>query len=345
MKDVLLQAAVTIERKPPANLTSADAELFDDEFTYRTNNVCLKDFGEVWVSPDSVVYKRGHLITETLPDRSYVSYYRWRHLVRQWIRARRVTLANKRKYLLLTDSYSVGHYHWFTEVIPRLLLVGDESAEFVLLLPDHSYMRKIGIESLDRMGCTFQDIVWLDPNQFYKVPNLYFVTRVAGPGQVDDDLMHEVNRRFSSAAPRRSRKLYVSRSRASIRKVLNESEVTGMLEGLGFETVIAEDLSLAEQIGLFGACLTMVGIHGAGLTNCLFMKGGGNVIELRKSEPNYAYWHLAESIGHNYYYYNGNADSDLSLIGRGCNLTVPVGELGELVASVISSKSADKESR
>jgi capsular polysaccharide biosynthesis protein len=69
-----------------------------------------------------------------------------------------------------------------------------------------------------------------------------------------------------------------------------------------------------------------MGIHGAGLTNCMLMKPGGKVIELRKREKNYGYWHLADSLGHKYYYYHGVPDSEQSLIGSGCNLTVPVDE-------------------
>jgi len=54
------------------------------------------------------------------------------------------------------------------------------------------------------------------------------------------------------------------------------------------------------------------------------MKPAGNVVELRKREKNYGYWHLADSLDHKYYYYHGIADSDASLIGSGSNLTIPV---------------------
>jgi hypothetical protein len=54
------------------------------------------------------------------------------------------------------------------------------------------------------------------------------------------------------------------------------------------------------------------------------MPPGGQVVELRKREPNYGYWHLAESIGHEYYYYHGVPSSDMSLTGKGCDLTIDV---------------------
>jgi len=44
---------------------------------------------------------------------------------------------------------------------------------------------------------------------------------------------------------------------------------------------------------------------------------------------------LAESVGHEYYYYHGVPDSDLSLIGRGCNLTIPVDDFEEKILKII----------
>lgn len=34
--------------------------------------------------------------------------------------------------------------------------------------------------------------------------------------------------------------------------------------------------------------------------------------------------HLTDSLGHKYYYYNGIPDSEKTIIGNGCNLTIPV---------------------
>lgn len=320
----IINTSRVINRNPPANLSEEDIPLFRDFFRYRTFDSSVRRVGKARVSADSVAYKAGRLLTETLAEPKQAGYYRSRHLIKNLIRAQQVKLPLGHDHLLLTDAYSPGHYHWFSEIVPKLWCLRERANEFVLLLPNKPYLRTIGRESIELLGVKFADIVWMRDDEFYKVPNLYYVPRIAGPGQVDDGIMKQLNRKFVGDRPPPSKKLYVSRARASRRKVLNETELTALLREHGFEIVEAEGLTLRDQIELFAQCKTLIGIHGAGLTNCLFMPPGGNVVELRKREPNYAYWHLADSIGHRYYYYHGVPDSDASLIGAGCNLTVPL---------------------
>jgi hypothetical protein len=201
------------------------------------------------------------------------------------------------------------------------------------MLPDTAYMRSIAAESLGLAGLRFKGIFWMASGEFYKVPRLHHVSKVSRTGQMDDAIMKELNRAFIDGKGQGTRKFYVSRSKARFRKVLNEDKLEARLMAHGFEVIQPDDWSLAEQIAAFSECNTLVGIHGAGLTNCLFMPRGGTVVELVKREPNHGYWNLAESIGHTYFYYYGVPDSELSLIGRGCNLEIPVGDFTEKIIS------------
>jgi capsular polysaccharide biosynthesis protein len=248
---------------------------------------------------------------------------------------RKVRLDSAEDYLLATDQESINHFHWFTEALPRLWLVKDRAAGFVLMLADTPYMRSIAAESLRLAGLRFKEIFWMQSGEFYTVPRLHHISKISRTGQMNDAIMTELNRAFVSEKPPGDRKLYVSRAAAKFRKVLNEEELQERLKSFGFEIIQTEDLSLAEQIATFSECHTLVGIHGAGLTNCLFMRAGGIVVELRKREPNYGYWHLAESVGHEYLYYHGMPDSELSLIGRGCNLIIPVDDFEEKILKII----------
>jgi capsular polysaccharide biosynthesis protein len=335
MKEVLLESAVTINREPPTNLISDDAYLFEAAFRYRTNDVYVKRFGKVWVSPDSVVYKKGTVLTETLATQDHHSYYRLRHLAKKLLTGRKVKLDRTKDYLLVTDAWSAGHFHWFMEVLPRIWTIRDRAKKFVLLLPDTPYVRKVGLESLNLLNLDFEDFVLMKEGDFYRARDLYFVSRVTAPGQTHDRIMKEINAGFVGGRADGQNKIYISRAKARVRKVLNEQELIPLLKDHGFELLYGEDFSLGEQIEIFAKCSTLMGIHGAGLTNCIFMKPGGNVIELRKRERNYGYWHLAGSLGHKYYYYDGMPDSDASLIGHGCNLTIPPQDFeSEILVSV-----------
>ena len=118
-----------------------------------------------------------------------------------------------------------------------------------------------------------------------------------------------------------------TREKANYRKVVNEDALCAVLRNHGFEVLYGEELSLSEQIDIFSSAATLLGVHGAGLMNAIFMHSGSKVIELRKNEngpTNVGYWHLADSLNHSFYYYNGIPDSDKPLVGKGCNLTIPI---------------------
>ena len=331
-----LLPAKKILRQTPANLIAADSELFAAGSGYSTFDAHLRHLGTVQVSPDSVVYRHGKLITETVVEGEQISYYRYKHLAKKLLTAKRVVLEGGKRYLLVTDAWSAGHFHWFMEVLPKLILIEGKAGDFVLMLPDTPYVRTVGVESLKFLGIKFADILWMKEDQFFKVSDLYYLTRLASPGQVNDDVMQELNKRFRGDRKPGTKRFYISRSSARMRKVLNEDELETVLKVHGFETILPENHTLSDQIDLFAKCNTVIGIHGAGLTNCLFMPRGGNVVELRKREPNYGYWHLADSVGHKYYYYHGIPDSEASLIGHGCNLTIPIKDFEDKILKIIA---------
>lgn len=102
-------------------------------------------------------------------------------------------------------------------------------------------------------------------------------------------------------------KLYLSRKKAGRRKVENENEVEALLKEHGFITIYNEDYSFGDLVSIYGHTKYLVSIHGAGLTNMLFMKANSHVLELYKKITNpsdwhsLAYWYLADVLGHSYY--------------------------------------------
>jgi hypothetical protein len=65
------------------------------------------------------------------------------------------------------------------------------------------------------------------------------------------------------------------------------------------------------------------------------------VVELRKKEnrsSNVAYWHLADCLGHKYYYFNGIPDNDRPLVGHGCNLNIDLAGFENFVLKNIDNR-------
>ncbi|MEJ7848401.1 MAG: glycosyltransferase family 61 protein [Pyrinomonadaceae bacterium] len=339
-RDILLSPAIQIERHWPLNLDQADIYDFEYEQSFRTYDTFLRHYGCAWISPDSIIYKNGILADETLAHRSYRGYYRFRHLVKKLVFSKKIRLPKGKQYLMVTDSWSETHFHWLTDVLPKLLLLGESLKQYTLLLPATPYLRTVGLDSLRLADLTFEEVVLMQPDHFYYAPELSFVTKLSKSGSMHDPMMKELQSRYTKNAGDAMRKIYISRRKARIRYVLNDDEVIACLRDYGFETPFAEDLDLEAQIELFNSANMILGIHGAGLTNALFMKPGGAVVELRKREGpggNVCYWHLADSVNQRYYYLNGESDRDHGLSGTGCNLTISIPELERRVLKPLLS--------
>ncbi|MEM6972414.1 MAG: glycosyltransferase family 61 protein [Pseudomonadota bacterium] len=100
---------------------------------------------------------------------------------------------------------------------------------------------------------------------------------------------------------RPERLLYLSRRDAGIRRIRNEEALEAMLARHGFESVTATDYDHAGQVRLFGEARAVIGAHGAGLTNIIFMAPGGALMELfGRGYVQGAYLWLAHLRGHDY---------------------------------------------
>ncbi len=81
------------------------------------------------------------------------------------------------------------------------------------------------------------------------------------------------------------RKIYISRSKASVRRIINEKKVTEFLTNEGFQTLYLEELSPLEQAAIFHRAKIIVGAHGSGFANLIFSKANTAVVEIDHGLP------------------------------------------------------------
>ena len=138
---------------------------------------------------------------------------------------------------------------------------------------------------------------------------LSFPTRRASafiPGPYVDRLRE---RTLHDNVGRRNRRIYISRRKASERRVGNEGALVDRLRSLGFARYELEDLSPAQQIRLFQKAEVVVGPHGAGLANLLFATDA-TVLELQPSTTVATHFYfLCKRLGHSYHYLTHDAEA------------------------------------
>jgi hypothetical protein len=112
--------------------------------------------------------------------------------------------------------------------------------------------------------------------------------------------------RLSFSPPSR---LYISREKTRMRRVLNEDELFSLLADHGFQKVLLEDYSVSEQIELFRSTRYIVSPHGAGLTNILFCSPGTSLLEIfpRGGLHSSAFMRLATLLDIDYSFFCGRS--------------------------------------
>jgi capsular polysaccharide biosynthesis protein len=108
--------------------------------------------------------------------------------------------------------------------------------------------------------------------------------------------------KLSPANSGRQRKIYASRSTQSVRKLTNEALILPLLTAHGFEVVHFERLSFLEQVSLMSETSVFAGVHGANMTNLMFLPAEAVVVEfLNADHGDLCYFRLASCLSLPYY--------------------------------------------
>lgn len=93
----------------------------------------------------------------------------------------------------------------------------------------------------------------------------------------------------------------LDRQSTGVRTIENWEALRRPLDEIGCRSIDPAGMSFREQVEIFLAARTLVGVHGAGLTNLLFMPEGARIVEILPAwcaAP--SYWHTALMMKHDY---------------------------------------------
>jgi len=315
----------SVSRNPPINLQPDHSSLFAHELHKILPPVYSYTLGPVQILPNGFILKPWSILPLPVsfseqPSgfsfylKAIVKYLRYRL-------ARRSVLKVSGPCLFITDQHSNGFFHWCADVLPRLALLesaGLRAQDLTLVVPSmavFSYLQPSLLPFAFKavvLGTPFQ---WIScssltvlgppaPTGNYRPQLLLSVTQVITSSYVKDFLEQE------KSYP--EKKIYISRSQARRRTITNESEVLPVLQAAGYEIVHLETLSFPDQVRLLSQAHRVLGLHGAGLTNMLWMPQGSLVIEIRfpQDADNNCYFSMASALGHRYAYYLPNLPQD-----------------------------------
>lgn len=211
----------------------------------------------------------------------------------------------------ILDNWSEGYFHWFADALSRAEYAIDHLIEFPLILPERLMRFEYVRDSLKVLGIP---CLVMDAGFNYQVEQMLFPGHVAPTGNFNKIVLNRLAQRFRSCISKgrepvdvnqfNGRRIFISRSCAERRKIINEQDLLDVLQANSFELIVAEKISFSEQCHLFSNAAAIVGLHGAGLTNMIFMPTGGKVVEIRRRHDasNNCYFAMASDLGLDYYY-------------------------------------------
>lgn len=319
-----------INRKPPINLKQTDVQLFEGAFATEIPELTVLQLKNANIFKDQIFTLR--------PLRFYSSFT-------NLFKVKRSTLSKRLLYFIkrseklekgvwVKDEWSSEYFHWLTDALSRWQAAATD-ANIAVILPssyaDRSYIQ----ESLQILGI---------PVYFYSLKNRVIVEQlilpahVAVTGNYNISIINSLRSRFLKGynmAP--IKKIYVSRAKALKRNVINEKEIVPVLEQYGFEIHCLEDYTLQQQIDLLKQTKMLVGLHGAGLTNMLFMQPGGSVLEFRNciDKSNNCFYSLAAALDHDFFYLPPPENGSRNLI----DVSVDVDMLNEALKLMVKEES------
>ena len=180
---------------------------------------------------------------------------------------------------VLCGRSAYNYYHWLMEILPKIEVISKNASAKNGVAPD-AYLIPKGTsfeqETLRFLGISDDYLIGISGSETVQVGTALVATL---PGRLTTPSHLAVNFLRSAFRPAMStvkpwRRLYVTRSDAGGRRVINEDRVLAELQYLGFELVSLTGWTVEQQVRHFSEAEIVVGPHGAGMTNTAFMQNG-----------------------------------------------------------------------
>jgi len=206
-----------------------------------------------------------------------------------------------------------NYFHWMFDIVTRIYLLRLSNLEIEKIVVNQCH-KKFQLETLESLGISQAKIIESENYPYIKAQKLLVPSFSYSDGKYLRIPKWGCNFLRNSFLPEetkekiyhQTKRIYLSRKKASRRQVINEDKVISCLEKCGFESITLESISVAQQAVLFAGAKFVIAPHGAGLTNLVFCNPGTKVIEI--FAPDYLvkyYWIVSNVCGLEHYYLLG----------------------------------------
>lgn len=271
------------------------------------NRLDPKEF--IAILNNGYVFEDGRVITEDSEILQEVAIHKYGGIIKDNPLLKKDNFPEPKKIggtlAVIASHGEENYYHWVFHVLPRVKLLQESNIPF-----DKIYIYNLKFpyqkESIKILGIDENKIYIGKENNFIQAEKLLVPSIAVKPAMgkpFPTWVIEFLKQSFLSVSNQKQlpSKVFISRSKAYSRRIINEEEFYKELESKGFDRVFLEDLNIKEQANLFHHAKEIVAAHGSGLSNLVFCKEGTKVIEINPYTGRQGpYKMLAEQMQLNY---------------------------------------------
>jgi capsular polysaccharide biosynthesis protein len=270
----------------------------------------LYELNNAYATPYGVVYKNHQVFRPSLSEYNdsikHLPTYIKKKVLNKVVKVKGTSV------VFLNPFYG-NFYHFTAECLTRLFCVYDQRDTVNVIIPAdspdfvESYVKILG----------FRHIVRLAVDELAHCERLLLPTQTTHVHKQHPEIIDLISarlREYASGNGQRYddfKRIYVSRAKASYRRPTNEAELVKLLERYGFKIISFEDYSIEERVLFMKNVEVIMGVHGAGLTNMLFMDKGKIVFHLiHEGQHEDTFYNLATAMKHDSVFIQGKAANE-----------------------------------
>lgn len=335
-KEIIFKGYDSI-RTLPANFKNEDEQFFKQDFRKHIHDTNLYHYTNVIINTEGLVLNNLKIQEDLLLSSNWKKNYNIIYFLSCFVKYRIKFLSSDETYTLISNPWSAGYFHFLCDSLPRLIALGDKIEETVLLLPESH--NNFHLEFLEFFKP--KKILFYQKNQLLFCSKLLIANHTSPTGNYNENVLKILKKTLlknnitNSTINGAKKNIYISRKKAAKRRILNEVEFEKVLLKYDFQIICSEDYCTKEKIDLFKDCDLLVSIHGAGLTNMLFMPQKSKAVEIRmpNDKTNLAYFTLASDLNIDYYYMFSESPNDKSV-----DYIINIIELEKILNQIVHSK-------
>ena len=250
----------------------------------------------------SVVTSENRLLADLSPEVWGID----NHAIFSTFRLPKPRALHGRVAICVTPEAPGNYYHWVIDLLPRVALVKQVAGGFgdfaQILINGSAALYEEA--SLTQLGVPLNKVLYVDSHSRFRItnatiPSMDHSSKIVAPWKIR--ALREIRGAVADGNRSTPKRIYISRRRAAVRRILNEVELTPLLEENGFTLVDLETVPWTEQVRFFSNADVVLAPHGAALANIAFCRPNSLIAEIgTRAGFQEFYWRLASSASLRY---------------------------------------------